>query len=150
MHRCKAFVGLFTAGMLALGAGAALASQHAAKGSAGAGPAAPPAEAPSGSHATSMGAVRNDEIRRVGGVVTAVEPGAAPPTLVVRAMEGTTPLIVGVDVPGTAIIRQGKAQKSLGDIKVGDRVWMKYARTTNHLLAEDIHILKPYRMAAKY
>ena len=150
MHRCKVFVGLFAAGVLALGAGAALATQQAVKGSAGAAPAAPTAEAPPGSNAASMHAGRNAEIRRVSGLVTHVEPGAAPPTLVVRAMEGKTPLVVGVDVPGTALIRQGKAQKTLGDIKVGDRVWMKYERTTNHLIAEDIHILKPYRVAAKY
>jgi len=38
--------------------------------------------------------------------------------------------------------REGKANKKLDDIKVGDRVWKKYEKTDNGLVAESIRILK--------
>jgi len=79
--------------------------------------------------------------------VTAVEPGAK--TMVVKAMEGKKALDVGVDVTDKTIIREGKASKTLTDIKVGDRVWMKYEKANDKLVADFVRILKPAKMAAK-
>jgi hypothetical protein len=90
---------------------------------------------------------KKSEARHVQGEVTAVEHGAK--TLVVKAMEGKKALDVGVDVTDKTIIREGKANKTLGDIKVGDRVWMKYEKTSDKLVADSIRILKPATMAAK-
>jgi hypothetical protein len=47
-------------------------------------------------------------------------------------------------------IHEGKTVKTLADIKVGDRVWMKYDRSSDRLIADSIRILKkPATMAAK-
>jgi hypothetical protein len=37
----------------------------------------------------------------------------------------------------------------LDDIKVGDRVWMKYEKASDKLVADFVRILKPAKMAAK-
>lgn len=103
-----------------------------------------------GTEASKLSATQSEkkpEVRRVRGEVTAVEPGAK--TMVVKAMEGKKALDVGVDVTGKTIIREGKANKTLGDIKIGDRVWMKYERTSDKLVADYIRILKPANVAAK-
>ena len=84
--------------------------------------------------------------RIVRGEVTAVEPGAK--TLSVKVMRGKEAEDVGVQVPDNAKITQGKATKSLADIKIGDRVWMKYDRTGDKLVADLIHILPAHKMAA--
>jgi hypothetical protein len=90
------------------------------------------------------------EVRRVRGEVTAVEPWASPMTLTMKTKEGKETLTVGVDVTDKTIIREGKAHKTLADIKAGDRVWMKYERTDGKLVAESIRILKPtMRTAAR-
>ncbi len=149
MQRAKVFTGLLTVGILALSAGVALASEGAAKASGGARPAAETAKATKGSEATFARTAPRVEVRRVRGQVAAVEPGATPPTVVVKVMEGKTPLIVGVDVTGKTLIWEGKARKTVSDIKVGDRVWLKYERTPSHLMAQDIRLLKPYRVAAE-
>lgn len=85
--------------------------------------------------------------RIVRGEVTAVETTAK--TLTVKAMRGKEAETIGVDVPDTARITQGKATKTLADIKVGDRVWMKYDRMSDKLVADQIRILKSTPMAAK-
>lgn len=122
MRRMRVLIAMLAVGALALGAGVAL---------------------------TSAAAPR-PVVRRVRGEVTAVEPAANPPALVVKVMRGKKePLTVGVDVTDKTIIRQGKAKKTLEDIKVGDRVWMKYKRTNDKLVADAIHILGPYHQAAK-
>jgi len=125
---------LVAASSLTLGAGLAIASSDTSK--------TTEATKPSASHME-----KQSEMRRVRGEVTAVEPGAK--TMVVKAMEGKKTLDVGVDVTDKTIIRQGKANKTLGDLKVGDRVWMKYEKTSNKLVADYIRILKPTKMAAK-
>ncbi|HSB72416.1 MAG TPA: hypothetical protein VLT62_24055 [Candidatus Methylomirabilis sp.] len=81
--------------------------------------------------------------RSARGIVTAVEPSANPATLTIKAMRGKQEETVGVDVPASAKIHEGKAAKTLADIKVGDRVWMKYDRTSDKLVADSIRILKP-------
>jgi hypothetical protein len=125
---------LVAAGALILGTGLAFAKTGTSK-------------TTEGSKAIATRTERKAEIHRVRGEVTAVEPGAK--TMVVNAMEGKKALDVGVDVTDKTIIRQGKANKTLGDIKVGDRVWMKYEKTSDKLVADYIRILKPTRMAAK-
>jgi hypothetical protein len=87
--------------------------------------------------------------RIVRGVVSAVEPSANPATLTLKVMRGKQAETVGVDVPATAKIHEGKAVKTLADINVGDRVWMKYDRTNDKLVADSIRILKSTKMAAK-
>jgi len=85
--------------------------------------------------------------RIVRGEVTAVE--ATAKTLTVKAMRGKEAETVGVEVPDTAKITQRKATKTLADIKVGDRVWMKYDRKSDKLVADQIHILKSAPTVAK-
>lgn len=134
MRGARVVMAVLAAGTLALGGGVALASTEAAK-------------APEGSKAATTTATSKAVIHRVRGEVTAVEPGAK--SLVVKAMRGKKELTVGVDVTDKTVIRRGKAHKTLADIKVGDRVWMKYERTSGKLVAEDIHILKSHMAAAK-
>jgi len=136
MRGVKQLMAVLAAGALTLGAGLALASTETSK-------------AAEGSKATSSRAEkeRKAEFHRVRGEVTAVEPGAK--SLVVKAMPGKKELTVGVDVTDKTIIREGKAHKTLGDIRVGDRVWMKYQRTNDKLVADFIRILKPTKIAAK-
>jgi hypothetical protein len=82
------------------------------------------------------------------GVVTHIETKAVPPTLEMKTMAGKEELIVGVDVPAKTVIREGRAAKKLEDIQVGDRVWMRWDRLDNRLMADQIHILKPNSTAA--
>lgn len=134
MRGSKKLLAFVAAGSLILGTGLALASSGTSK-----------ATGATGSSASRM--EKKSEVRRVRGEVTAVEPGAK--TMVVKAMEGKKALDVGVDVTDKTIIREGKANKTLGDIKVGDRVWMKYEKASDKLVADSIRILKPATMAAK-
>ena len=125
---------LAAAGSFILGAGSAFASSDTSK-------------AARATNSTASQMEKKSEVRRVRGDVTAVEPQAK--TMVVKAMEGKKALDVGVDVTDKTIIREGKANKTLGDIKVGDRVWMKYEKTSDKLVANYIRILKPSSVAAK-
>ncbi len=79
--------------------------------------------------------------RIVRGEVTHVETTATPPTMTVSVKREKQVETVGVDVPSTAKITEGKTTKTLADIKVGDRVWMRYDRTSTGLVADQIHIL---------
>jgi hypothetical protein len=85
--------------------------------------------------------------RTVRGEVTAVESTAK--TLSVKTMRNKKEDIIGVEVPDAVKITQGKAVKTLADIKVGDHVWMKYDRMSDKLVADTIHILPPQKMAPK-
>jgi Cu/Ag efflux protein CusF len=131
MRGAKVFMAMAAAGALAFGTGIALAAN----------------EAPKAAKAVTSYEAGKPVMHRVRGEVTAVEPGAR--TMTVKAMEGKEEVTVGVDVTDKTVIRQAKAHKTLGDIKVGDRVWMKYERTNDKLVAQAIHILKPQHMAAK-
>ncbi|HEU5395217.1 MAG TPA: hypothetical protein VFV36_10520 [Candidatus Methylomirabilis sp.] len=136
MYRVKLLMGIPAVGVLTLCAGVALAAPYGSTTS-------------EGSQTPAVQAAPTREVHHtVRGEVTAVEPGANPPTLVVKAMRGKQELTVGVDITGKTVIRQGKAKKTLADIKVGDRVWMKYERTKETQLADEIQILKPAPMAA--
>jgi hypothetical protein len=85
----------------------------------------------------------------VRGEVTAVETSATPPTLSLKVMRGKAEESIGVTVPATARISQGKAAKTLTDIKVGDRVWLKYDVLKNRKEADQIRILKSASQTAK-
>lgn len=162
MRATKVVMALLTAGALCLGAGAAMAATGESK--APEAPKAPavskPSTAPAGQEAKETKAVQQQEKARatregketavdriVRGEVTAVETTAK--TLTVKVMRGKEAETVGVDVPDTAKITQGKAAKTLADIKVGDRVWMKYDRMSDKLVADQIRILKSGTTAAK-
>jgi hypothetical protein len=132
--KTKMLMAALTAGSLALGLGLAQATTASSKTSGPSGSGAPQSE-------------KKADIHRIRGEVTAVEPGAN--TMVVKAPEGKKELTVGVDVSDKTVIREGKAAKTLADIKVGDKVWMKYERANDKLVADFIRILKPASMTAK-
>jgi TfoX/Sxy family transcriptional regulator of competence genes len=134
MRGSQKLLALVAAGALTLGAGVALASTDTSK-------------TPASPQATAVQTVKKAEVHRVRGEVTAVEPGAN--TMVVKAMEHKKALEVGVDITSKTIIREGKARKTLADIKVGDRVWMKYEKANDKLVADFVRILKPAKVAAK-
>jgi Cu/Ag efflux protein CusF len=135
MRGSQKLLALVAAGALTLGAAVALAAPDTSKAAEATKPSATQAEKKAEFH------------RVVRGEVTAVEPGAK--TMVVKAMEGKKALDVGVDLTDKTIIRQGKANKTLEDIKVGDRVWMKYEKANDKLVADFVRILKPAKMAAQ-
>jgi hypothetical protein len=134
MRGSQKLLALVAAGALTLGAGVALAATDASKTTAS-------------PEATTVQTANKAEVHRVRGEVTAVETGAK--TMVVKAMEGKKALDVGVDVTDKTIIREGKISKKLDDIKVGDRVWMRYEKSSDKLVADFVRILKPAKVAAK-
>lgn len=163
----KVLAGVLTAGSLALGAGLALAATTESKMPE---PATTPPVAATAAPAKALGEKEAQETkaeqkaeraraakekgekevaadRTVRGTVTAVETAAK--TLTVKAMVNKKEDIIGVEVPDAVKITQGKATKTLADIKVGDRVWMKYDRMSDKLVADEIHILPHQRAAAK-
>jgi hypothetical protein len=76
-------------------------------------------------------------IRIISGTVTAVVPDAK--TLVVAVPRGETDaLVVGAWVTDQTVIMEGKAKKGLEDLKVGDRVWMKFERVSDGDIAHVI------------
>jgi hypothetical protein len=163
MREAKLLMALLAAGALALGAGVTLAATGEMAPEASKTPAASNAPAtPANQEAKETKAVQQSEKaqatrvtgeketavdRIVRGQVTAVEPTGK--TLTVKAMLGKELATVGVDVPDTAKIMQGKTTKTLADIKVGDRVSMKYDRLRDKLVADQIHILSSGKAASK-
>ena len=134
MRGAKVFAAVAAAAALAVWGGVALAANEASK----APEASKSAAAPEASKAT---------VHRVRGEVTAVDSNAK--TMAVKWSRRKREKNVNVHVPDKASIREGKATKTLADIKVGDRVWMRYEQTNGKDVAEAIHILKPVHMAAK-
>ena len=161
----RALIAVCVAGSVALGAGLALAATMESKApepaKAAATPAAPAKasakkeaqeskaeqKAEKASVATGKAEKEMAADRTVRGEVTAVETTAK--TLTVKTMRNKKEEIVGVEVPDTAKITQGKTAKALSDIKVGEHVWMKYDRMSDKLVADQIHILPPQKTAAK-
>jgi len=86
-------------------------------------------------------AAQHSNVRSVRGRVTAVETSASPETLTMTAGSGTKMETVGVDVPSTTKIIEGKSAKKLGDITVGDRIALRYERQNDRLVAQQIRIL---------
>jgi hypothetical protein len=156
----KVLVGVMVTASLALGTSLALAASTEAQTS---GAATTPAvsQPPATSAAESTGGQKTEKAqaarekrekevaahRTVRGEVTAVESAAK--TLTVKTMRNKKEKMVGVDVPDMVKITEGKAAKTLADIKVGDHVWMRYDRMSNKLVADEIHILPPQKTASK-
>ena len=163
----KVVIGVWTAGSLALAAGLALAattetkSAEAVKAPAVSAPAAPDkvsgekeaqeTKAEQKAEKAQVAKEKGDKEvaadRTVREEVTAVETTAK--TLTVKTMRNKEEDIIGVEVPDAVKITQGKAVKTLADIKVGDHVWVKYDRMSDKLVADTIHILPPQKMAPK-
>ncbi len=143
MRGVKMVMAMLAAGSLALGGSVALAATSESR--------APEAsKTTEASKATPAPVAKEKETapdRIVRGEVTSVDAGAK--TLTVKALRSKETETVGVEVPDTVKITQGKMTKTLGDIKVGDRVWMKYDRMSDKLVADQIRILKSGPMAAK-
>lgn len=155
MHSGKMLMALLTASSLTLGAGVAFAAtsestEYSKKPEASSAATASPATESKEMKATPAGKEKETSADRiVRGAVMAVEPSASPATLTLKVMRGKQAETVGVDVPATATIHEGKATKTLADVKVGDRVWMKYDRINDKLVADSIRILRSTRVAAK-
>ncbi len=75
------------------------------------------------------------------GEVNEVDPMAK--SLVVQSnsrVKGARELNVEVAVTDTTSIKEGTASKRFDDIRVGDKIWMKYERKGKTLIAESIRI----------
>ena len=83
-------------------------------------------------------ALAKGEVRDVVGKVVAVELGSK--TIVMETPAGKSVMTVGAEVPDKATITAGKATKSLSDIKVGDKIRMKYVREEDRLVVQSIAI----------
>ena len=160
MHSGKVMIALLAAGSLAIGAGIAFAATSESTEYSHKPEASKATTAPAPTESKQMKAMTAEKEspkekeaaadRTARGVVTSVEPSANPATLTLKVMRGKQEDTVGVDVPTSAMIREGKAEKTLADIHVGDRVWMRYDRMSDKLVADTIHILKkPGKLAAK-
>ena len=77
-------------------------------------------------------------VRDVVGKVIAVELGSK--TIVMEAPVGKSIMTVGAEVPDKASITAGKVTKKLSDIKVGDKIRMKYVREEDKLVVQSIAI----------
>jgi Cu/Ag efflux protein CusF len=78
------------------------------------------------------------EVRDVAGKVIAVELGSK--TIVMEAPAGKSIMTVGAEVPDKASITAGRVAKKLSDIKVGDKIRMKYVREEDKLVVQSIAI----------
>jgi len=76
--------------------------------------------------------------RELVGKVTAVESGSR--TIVMDAPVGKGLMTVGAEVPDKTSITAGKAAKTLSDIKVGDKIKMRYVRQEDKLVVQSIAI----------
>ena len=135
MGRRMMVIFTLAAGVLLLGAQAASASPVAAK-------------TADGDKASASRSDQKSEARQVRGVVVAVEPHSSPMTLTLNTAEGKQQLTVGVDITDQTMIREGKVAKSLGDIKVGDHVWLEYRRSEDSLVADAVRIRPLTHLAA--
>jgi len=146
MRHISSVLGALTLGLFMVGSGAAVAQTSPA-------PAASPApknESKAQEHkessATQSKEVRhasaNRNLRYVRGEVTAVETSASPETLTMTTGSGEKAQTIGVDVPSSTKITEGKRSKSLNDIKVGEHVALRYERQSDRLVAQQIHILQ--------
>lgn len=83
-------------------------------------------------------ALAKGEVRDMVGRVVAVEPTSQ--TIVMDVPLGKSTLTVGAEVLGESSITAGKAPRSLSDIKVGDRIRMKWVRKEDKLVVQSIVI----------
>lgn len=154
MQGVKTLTAVLAAGVLALSAGIAMAAGSQTPESGKASEMSKTQEASKTPEAskTMSKAREGKEIaadRAVRGEVTAIEPSATPPTLTVKMVRGKETKTLDVTVAATAKITQGKAAKTLADIKVGDRVWLTYDQMKDRKEADQIRILKSASQTAK-
>jgi hypothetical protein len=158
MQGMKQLAAVAVAGLLALGAGVAFAAETKApetgkipeaakpaetgKSTQGATP-APMAPAKQAKQGKELGA---DHFVR--GEVTAVDSAVTPPTVTLKVWRGKTTETLTLAVPSTAKILEGKSTKAIADLKVGERVRVKYDQMSNRLEADQIHILKAAKAKA--
>lgn len=84
------------------------------------------------------GAFAKGEVRDMVGKVVAVELGSK--TIVMSTTVGKSVMTVGAEVPDKASITAGKAAKRLADIKVGDKIRMRWVREEDKLIVQSIAI----------
>jgi hypothetical protein len=89
-----------------------------------------------------MQATKVGRLVGVAGEVTEVE--LAPQGIVVHAhsrVKGSTKEVdLGVKVTHNTSIKEGHLGKGFGDIRIGDRVWLRYEQKGDTLIAESIRI----------
>jgi CxxC motif-containing protein len=138
MNGMKQMAAVAVAGLLAFGTGIAFGAETKAP------EAAKPAEASktmeSSTPAKMSKEVKGDRIVR--GELTAVDSATMPPTVTLKVAKGKQGETMTVAVPASAKILEGKAVKSVADLKAGDTVRIKYDQLQNGLQADQIHILK--------
>ncbi len=138
MQRLNVLVAVLAAGSLAVWAGTSLAADMTSN-----------TTSNNGTMSKSTSTMSSTASKRMGarGEVTAVDPNAKTLTLKERGKQAKT---VDFSVADNAKIYQGKSEKSLNDVKVGDRVRVSYDRTSdNKLEANAIRILRSGHMANK-
>lgn len=84
------------------------------------------------------GALAKGEVRDMVGKVVAVELGSK--TIVMDTTVGKSVVTVGAEVPDKASITAGNVAKKLSDIKVGDKIRMRYVREEDKLVVQSIAI----------
>jgi len=84
------------------------------------------------------GALAKGEVRDMVGKVVAVELGSK--TIVMDTTVGKSVMTVGAEVPDKASITAGNVAKKLSDIKVGDKIRMRYVREEDKLVVQSITI----------
>ncbi len=84
------------------------------------------------------GALAKGEVRDMVGKVVAVELGSK--TIVMDTTVGKSVMTVGAEVPDKASITAGNVAKKLSDIKVGDKIRMRYVREEDKLVVQSIAI----------
>ncbi len=140
MRRVTHFLGILTLGLLVVGSGSAWA-QSSAPASTQPTAASKKSEEYKESKAMQSAELRHSNMHFVRGRITAIDTSASPETVTMNVGRGKNIKAMGVEVPSTVKIMEGKSAKTLSDVKVGDRVAMRYAREKNRLVAEQIHIL---------
>jgi len=137
MKALKYVTVLAAAGMLGLGVGV-VSAQETKPPEAGKAPmAAKPAATTPNKEAKEVG---RDLIVR--GELTAVDSTATPPTVTLKVPKGKQDETMTIAVPPTAKILEGKTVKAVADLAMGEHVRIKYDRTQDKLVADQIHILK--------
>jgi hypothetical protein len=135
MHGVKRVVGLLVVGARVLGSGYAFAAASTPMAT---------EKSPTVAASKATAGTRENEIapdRIIRGHVTAVAPMATPPTVTVKVIGGQSPETVAVEVPSSAKITSGKVEKRVTDITIGSRIWMRYDRLSDRLVADQIHLL---------
>ncbi len=150
MRHMSSVLGALTLGLVLVGSGAAMAQTSPSP----APTPAPKSESKAQEHKESS-AMQSKEVRHASanrnmryarGRVTAVETSASPETVTLNTGTGKQAKTVGVDVPSTTKITEGKMTKSLNDIKVGEQIAVRYERQNDHLVAQQIRILPASHM----